>query len=147
MSIQSNKFRNGLRAAILALTLGASGVAAMPAAQAAGPAFNFQFNSGGGAELSFRDRDRGHRVERQHRACYSDRQIIRQLRGDGFRNIDFIGGRGDRVRVEADRSNYRYILLVNRCNGNIAQISRERHRWNRFDRGSHRSGLQFNFRF
>jgi hypothetical protein len=133
------------RAAIVALTLGAASITAMPAAQAQTPSFSFNFGLSGQGDpsLSF-GVDSGRRGDRNfRRACLGDRQIIRGLRDAGFRDVQ-IGDDLSRNRVEAfgRYRNALYSMRVNRCTGAVDRIERLR-------RGGGGSGggfgLQFNY--
>lgn len=138
-------FKTSGRAAIVALTLGAASITAMPAAQAQTPSFSFNFGLSGSGDpsLSF-GVDSGRRGDRNFRlACLSDRQIIRGLRDAGFRDVQ-IGDDLSRRRVEAFGRYGRswYSMRVNRCTGAVDRIERLR----RSSGGSGGGfGLQFNF--
>ena len=112
------------RAAIIALTLGAATVTAIPTAQA--QSFSFSFGiSGGGTDFSFGIRD-GRKFKRE---CLTNREIRRGLQRNGFENIQFLDRRGVRVQVYAEFGRRAYILTINRCTGRVVDIDRvRRHR-------------------
>jgi len=123
------------RAAVVALVLGAAAVTAIPApAMAQSPSFSFSIDLGGG-NLRFRGGDFDRRV------CLTNAQIRRQLRAEGFRNIDIrrVLSR-NRVEVVASYGNRWYLLRVDRCTGAVRIVERLR-------RGLPGGGfgLQFNF--
>lgn len=132
--------RKSGRAAVVAVALGAATVTMMPApAIAQSPSFSFRLDLGGGADLRFRRGD----IDLDF--CLTNRQIVRGLRAQGFRNIDIVGSRGrNRVEVIASFRGRFYLLLVNRCSGQVRIIER-------LGRGGFRDGprggfgLQFNF--
>ena len=109
------------RVALVALTLGAATVTAMPV-QA--QSFSFQLGIGNGGDvLSFGlgNRKGFHPI----RVCLSDRQVIRGLRHYGFRNIDIVDHISrSRVLVEASYNGRNYRLKVNKCTGEVYDIHR-----------------------
>lgn len=102
------------KALVVALTLGATALPAMPV-QAQGVDLNFRFN-GPGFSLGFGDFDR-------HR-CESDRQVRRSLRSDGYYDIRFVDRRGRVVQVIASQGRRNYIIAYDTCRSRI--IDRER---------------------
>ena len=142
MNTMLKTLKTGGRAAIVALTLGAATLTAMPAAQAQ-PSFSFNFGLGGTGDpsLSFginsgKKGDRGFRL-----ACLSDRQIIRGLDNAGFTRIRIGDSLGrNRIEVFARYDGSLYSMRVNRCTGVVDRIERIR----RSNNGGG-FGLQFNF--
>jgi hypothetical protein len=130
------------RAAIVAVTLGAAMFTAAPAMAQPTPSFNFSFGVGGDGKPSVgfgvnsgRDYDRGDYF------CMSDRQIVRSLRDEGYRDIEIGRDLGrNRVGVIAKYGRSYYSMRVNRCTGEVDRIQKIRN----FRSGSG-FGLQFNF--
>ncbi len=122
------------RAAIVAATIGAASVAALPAMAQSAPSFNFSLGLGGGGNsFSFgleSDTDRGWRRGDRRRfvqVCLTDRQIINGLRDHGYRDVELTRElRGDRVEVEARYGRSWYVLEVDRCTGSVQVIERVR---------------------
>ena len=105
-----------LKAGLVAVALGAGGLAAAPA-QAAPPNFSFSFNfgNGGGPGMYF---DYGNKPKV---LCLSDQQIVWQLKSYGFKSIKIWKSKGYNVLVVARWHGDWYQLLVNRCNGKITK--------------------------
>lgn len=142
----TSKIKSTARAALAALVISSAAVTAMPA-QAAGPAnFGFSFNSGNGLSFFITDGQHQRQLGKKHkqvrRACLTNQQIRRDLRHSGFHNIKFNKNNGKKVRVTAVRGRWVYKLRVNRCNGNVATLDRDRLRPVRPHRPS---GLNFQF--
>lgn len=131
-SILSSVMKSG-RAAIVALTLGATTFTALPV-QA--QSFNFDFGiQGGGGSFSY-GFDNGRRMKRD---CLTNNEIRRGLRRSGFDDIRFVDRRGVRVKVVADYGRRTYAMTVNRCTGRVSDIERLRR--------AYRPGFQFQFSF
>lgn len=125
------------RAAIVALTLGASMIAAAPAM--AQPSFNFQFGVGpdGKPSVGFGVDSDGDR--RPIRICMTDRQIIRGIRDEGYRDVQIVRELSrNRVGVIARDGRVWYSMRVNRCTGEVDRIERLR---------NFRPGFRFQFNF
>ena len=124
------------RAAIVALTLGASVLAAAPAAA---QSFNFQFGVGpdGKPSVGFGvDSDRG--IYRPQ-VCLTNRQIIRGIRNEGYRDVQIVEELPrNRVGVIARDGRTWYSMRVNRCTGETDRIKRIR---------NYRPGFSFEFQF
>ncbi|WP_055049259.1 hypothetical protein [Devosia sp. A16] len=128
------------RAAIVALTLGAAAITAMPAQAQSEPQFSFQLGiNGGGDAQTF---SKGNRHTRPHfDRCLTNRQVERGLRDYGFRNVDVIRNLGrDRVLVVASWRNKDYAMKVDKCSGRVYDVKRLK----KF-RGQPGFSLQFNF--
>lgn len=139
MTTMLNTVLKSGRAAIVALTLGAATVTALPV-QAQSFSFSFGIN-GGGSDFAFGLRD-GRKFKRE---CLTNNEIRRGLRRNGFEDIRFLDRRGVRVKVYAEFGRRAFILTINRCTGRVIDIDRVRR-----DRGYDRDdrpgvGLQFNF--
>ena len=134
--------KTGSRAAIIALTLGASTFAIVPAAQAQ-PSFNFQFGVGPDGKPSVgigvdSDGDRRGRPIRPQ-VCYSDREIIRGIRNEGYRDVQIVRELPrNRLGVIARDGRTWYSLRVNQCTGEVDRVERLR---------SYRPGARFEFNF
>ena len=133
--------KTGGRAAVVALTLGASTLAVVPAAQA--QSFNFQFGVDGsgkpsvgfGVDSGRPGRPGGIRPQ----VCYTDREIIRGIRQEGYRDVQIVRELPrNRVGVIARDGRTWYSMRVNRCTGEVDRIERLR---------NFRPGLRFEFNF
>lgn len=136
MTTMLNTVMRSGRAAIVALTLGAATVTALPV-QAQSFSFSFGIN-GGGSDFSFGLRD-GRKFKRE---CLTNNEIRRGLRRNGFEDIRFLDRRGVRVQVYAEWGRRAYILTINRCTGRVVDIDRVRRRGGG---GGPGFGLEFNF--
>ncbi|RYE87159.1 MAG: hypothetical protein EOP19_04985 [Hyphomicrobiales bacterium] len=139
--------KTGSRAAILALTLGASTLAVVPAAQAQGqPSFNFQFGVGpdGKPSVGFgvdsgERRGPGYGRPIRPQVCYSEREIIRGIRNEGYRDVQIVRELPrNRLGVIARDGRTWYSMRVNQCTGEVDRIERLR---------NYRPGLRFQFNF
>lgn len=112
------------RAAIVALTLGATAFTALPVqAQSSNPTFNFQFGiQGGGDNFSYRF-DNGKRHKRE---CLTNNEVRRGLQRMGWDHIRFVDRRGIRVKVVADWGRRTYAMTINKCTGRVTDIERLR---------------------
>lgn len=111
-----------IRAAAMALVLGGTAFVGMPAAQAASPSFEFNFSIGNsGAHW------RG--GSRPTRHCLTNRQVRRDLRRDGYRQIRFTDRRGRIVHVKASLGWRDFRIAYNTCRGRIIDRDRIRRRW------------------
>lgn len=130
--------KTGSRAAVVALVLGASVFSAAPAFAQSQPSFNFQFGIGGDGRPSFGvGVDSGRPIRPQ--VCYSDRQIVRALRDEGYRDVEIVRELPrNRVGVVAREGRAYYSMRVNRCTGEVDRIERIR---------SYRPGLSLQFNF
>jgi hypothetical protein len=125
------------RAAIVALTLGATAFTAVPAmAQSGNPSFNFEFGiQGGGDNFSYRF-DNGKRHKRE---CLTNNEVRRGLQRLGWRDIRFVDRRGIRVKVVADWGRRTYAMTINKCTGRVTDIERLRQPFH--------PGFRFQFNF
>lgn len=112
------------RAAIVAVTLGAAALTAMPVqAQSGSPSFNFSFGiQGGGDNFSYRF-DNGRKFKRE---CLTNTEVRRGLQRLGWHNIRFVDRRGIRVKVVADWGYRTYAMTINKCTGRVSNIERLR---------------------
>ena len=136
MTILSTVAKSG-RAAIIAVTLGAAALSAVPAqAQSGNPSFNFQFGiQGGGDGFSYRF-DNGKRFKRE---CLTNNEVRRGLQRLGWDDIRFVDRRGVRVKVVADWGRRTYAMDINKCTGRVTNIERLR--------SSYKPGFRFQFNF
>ena len=142
MSPDLNTVMKSGRAAIVALTLGAATVTALPV-QAQSFSFSFGIN-GGGSDFAFGLRD-GRKFKRE---CLTNREIRRGLRRNGFENIQFLDRRGRLIEVYVEFGRRAYILTINRCNGRVVDIDRVRRRGGSgFNDGYGGPGLGLEFNF
>lgn len=128
-----------LKAALIALTLGASSFAAAPAL--AQPSFNFEFGVGsdGKPSVGFGVNSDSDRRGFRPQVCYSDRQIIRGIRDEGYRDVEIVRELPrNRVGVIARDGRTWYSMRVNRCTGEVDRIERLR---------NYRPGFRFQFNF
>jgi hypothetical protein len=113
-----NMFSKITKAAVVALTLGATALPAMPV-QAQDVDLKFRFN-GPGFSLGFGDFDR--------RRCLTDPQVRRDLRRGGYDEIRFIDRSGRIVQVIAERGRRDYIIAYDTCRQRIVDRERIRRR-------------------
>ena len=107
--------RTVMRAAALALALGATGLAGAPA-QAQG--FTFGFHIG--------DED-GFFIRRPLRLCLlTDSQLRRAIRQQGYHDIFLNVANNNRIQVRATKGAWVYLLTVNSCTGRILDRDRLR---------------------
>lgn len=140
-----NLVKTGGRAAIIALTLGASTLAVVPAAQAQ-PSFNFQFGVGpdGKPSVGFGvdtdgRRGPGYRPGPRPQVCYSEREIIRGIRAEGYRDVEIVRELPrNRVGVIARDGRNWYSMRVDKCTGEVDRVQRLR---------NYRPGMRFQFNF
>jgi hypothetical protein len=128
------------RAAIVALTLGAATLTAMPVQAQSEPQFSFQLGIGGGSDgQSYSMGKKQGRIIIDD--CLTNRQVERGLRNYGFRNVDVIRNLGrDRVLVVASWRNKDYVMKVDKCSGRVYDVKRLKKY-----RGQPGFSLQFNF--
>jgi hypothetical protein len=112
------------RAAILAVVLGGSAFTAMPA-----QASHMGGHNGGSIEFGFSFGGRGDRFEfddHDRRRCdlMSIRQVRRDLRDRGYRDIEFVDRSGRIVHAEAERRNRDFLIAYDRCRGRIVDRDR-----------------------
>lgn len=112
-----------LSVAVLALTMGATAVTAMPA-QAASPTFSFQFGIGGfpnGVQLHFGDDD-------YFDYCMTNRQIVRALRNAGYRDVQIVreGNQWNKVIAVGRKNGFWYQMRVDRCTGKVDRVQKVR---------------------
>lgn len=127
------------RAAIVALTLGAATVTAMPAQAQSSPSFNFELGIGNGERgMSF---SHGKKPRWDRDRCMTNRQVERGLEHRGFDDARVVRNLGrNRVQVIADWGRRTYAMKVDKCSGRVYDVERLRHR-----RGT--PGFNFEFRF
>lgn len=140
------------RAAVAALVIGAASMSVMPAQAANTVTFGFSFGSNGGSSYSHQTNQAPRATQVHHRNNWerqrlTNRDIRRGLRDYGFRQIKFANRENRRVRVTAVRDGWQYKLRVNRKNGNVKVLDRER-LYRQGNGGRNQGGfrLQFNFR-
>ena len=111
---------NMTRAAFIALSLTAGGFGATVPVQAAST-LSFEFSFGNQYDdYQYRDR---------YRRCLSDEGVIRLVRSEGFRNLDFRSPSGPEiVRLRATKGYWIYSITVDRCPGRIVEVDRLRRR-------------------
>jgi hypothetical protein len=112
------------RAAVLTIVLAGGGLAAVPA-----QASHYKSHTGAQVEFDFRIGGPGFRFEfgdhdRDFRYCMSLRDVRRDLRDRGYRDIHFVDRHGRIVQVEAERRGRDYLITYDRCRGRI--IDRDR---------------------
>lgn len=130
------------RIAIVALTLGAATLTAMPVQAQSEPSFNFQLGIGKGGDAGSMSFSQG---KKQGRIiiddCLTNRQVERGLRDYGFRNVDIVRNLGrDRVLAVASWRNKDYSMKVDKCSGEVYDVKRLKKY-----RGQPGFNLQFNF--
>ena len=126
------------RAAIVALTLGASVFTAAPVM--AQPSFNFEFGVGSDGKPSVGFGVNSGRPGRPDiDICLTNRQIVRGIRNEGYRDVEIVRELPrNRVGVIARDGRVWYSMRVNRCTGEVDRIQRLR---------NFRPGFSFQFSF
>lgn len=104
-----------VRAAVMALALGA---VALPALPAQAQSFSFEFGTGGNSW--------GGRHHRPHMSCLTDYQVRQRVAQYGYRNIRLNVANGEYIQVKATRGSRTYLLDFNRCTGRIEGATRLR---------------------
>jgi hypothetical protein len=112
---------NGIRAGLLAVALGGTAIAGAAPAQAA---VGFQLNFGGpgpgpgpGVHLRFG-------MPNYFDFCLTNSQIRRELRQNGYRNVDIIreNNRTDKVWAVGKKRGDWFLMRVDRCTGRVDRI-------------------------
>ena len=115
-----------VRTALVAVTIGAAGMSAMPAEAAP----SSHGHSGYGHHWSgpgfHRPMVRPFHPVRP--VCMPDRQVRRAINHAGYSRVVLYGHGGVRVMATATRGRWAYRLTVNRCTGHIIAVTRLRHR-------------------
>lgn len=107
---------NAAKAALVALTLAGGAMTAAPAQAASNSSnFSFEFSIGGGRHYDGRD-------HRRH--CASERQVVRALRNNGYRNVDVRGGNRNVLRLRATKGGWVYAIRFDRCDFSIRDRER-----------------------
>lgn len=137
-----------VRATLVAVTLGAVALVAVPtAAVAQAPQFRFDFGiQGGGDGFSFRFGPGGPRIQR---ACLNWSEVRYGLSREGWEDIELVGQTSRHFTVEAVWYGdwQLYSMRVNRCTGDVSNIRRVRPVFVRpLPSPGPSFGLQFNFR-
>ena len=102
-----------IRAVAVVVALAGAAFTAVPA-----QAQSLEFRFGGpGFSWQFNDRD-------GPRHCLSDRQVRRDLRQDGYREIRFFDRRGRVVQLTAELRNRDYEIAYDTCRGRIVDRDR-----------------------
>jgi hypothetical protein len=158
MTLSLSTFKKTGRAALVALTMGAVGMTAMPVQAASEPSFNFQLgigNDGGvlGFELNSKNKKKYHPIKK----CLSDRQVERGLEWYGFDDADVVRKLSStRVLVVAEWNNRYYSMTVNKCSGEVYNVKRLRRGFDFYDGphkgpkngfGYQKDGFSFQFNF
>lgn len=119
-------FKKTWRAALVALTLGAATVTALPAQAQSSPSFNFELGIGSnGSGMSFRGGNRMRHFDR----CMSNRQVTRGLEHYGFDDVSIVRNLGrNRVLVIAGWGRRDYSMKVDKCSGRVYDVERLRRR-------------------
>ena len=154
MSLSS--FKTAGRAAIVALTLGAASLSAVPA-QAASPSFSLQLGIGNDGGVMGFDINRAPRGFFPIRKCLSNSQVVRGLERYGFDNVDVVRKLSNtRVLVIGEWDRRYYSMKVNKCTGEVYEIRKLQKNRDYFvgrpDRpfggfGVERDGFSFQFNF
>jgi hypothetical protein len=105
-----------LRAAAVALALGAT---ALPALPAQAQSFSFEFGTGdfwGGH----------HRDHRPRFSCMTDYQVRQRIADYGYSHIYLNVANGRHIQARATRGRWVYLIDFNRCTGRIEDVDRLR---------------------
>jgi hypothetical protein len=146
------KFKTVIGAAIVALALGGSVIATIPAQAQQGPAFSFNLNiPGGRGDLTFGGGNafgnqsgpsgpRYHNGDGNGRRCLTNREIRRGIEANGYEQVEVRRElQRNRVEVAGQSGNWLYSMRVDKCSGEVDRLQRIR----RVQGGGF--GLQFNF--
>jgi hypothetical protein len=140
MTTTTSRFKSLGRAAAVAVVLGATSLAAVPAQaqpnSASGPnvQFGFNFNSPQGFGFSFGNGGFDGRHFNQHprqRRCVADWQLMQMVEAQGFRNPIVVSASSWSYEVRARARGRHYTMDVNRCSGEITNIRAARGGWRR----------------
>jgi hypothetical protein len=154
MSLSSLKTAG--RAAIVALTLGAASLSAMPA-QAASPSFSLQLGIGNDGGVMGFDGKRAPRGFFPIKKCLSNSQVVRGLERYGFDDVEVVRKLSStRVLVIGEWDWRYYSMKVNKCSGEVYEIRKlQKNRDYFLDQpgkphggfGVERDGFSFQFNF
>jgi hypothetical protein len=151
MTMMPAKFKTAIRAAVIALALGGSALATLPAEAQQGPAFSFSLDLPGlqgGAivgndnGIGNRDAPRGYPRydDRPRGRCLTSRDIRRGVEARGYDSVEVRRNLSrNRVEVVGRNGNWLYAMRVDKCSGEVDRLKRIR----RVQGGGF--GLQFNF--
>ena len=121
-------FSNLGRAAVLALVMGGTTLAAAPAfAQESGPSLSFNLQVPGAPQRGFDNgrRHEGDRDYRPERRCLTNREVRDGLARNGYRRIDITRELSrSRVDVEAQYGSYLYSMRIDKCTGDASRVRR-----------------------
>jgi hypothetical protein len=120
-------FKNTGRAAVVALALGATAFAAVPAQAAPSSSFSLSLNGGSGnsvtfgngnVQLHFGDYD-------DYYSCLTNSQVKKGLAKYGFKQIDIVKKlKGDRILVVAKHGGSWYEMRVDKCSGKVDKVKK-----------------------
>jgi hypothetical protein len=141
MTMMPAKFKTVIRAAIVALALGGSGVATIPAQAQQGPAFSFNLNiPGGQGAVTFGGGNGLGSQNGPRQRCLTNREIRRGIEANGYERVEVRRElQRNRVEVDGQNGNWLYSMRVDKCSGEVDRLERIR----RVQGGGF--GLQFNF--
>ena len=149
MTMMPAKFKTVIRAAFVALALGGSAVATIPAQAQQGPAFSFNLNIpggrgavtlGGGNGFGDQSGPRRHNSGGNGQRCLTNREIRRGIEANGYEQVEVRRElQRNRVEVAGQNGNWLYSMRVDKCSGEVDRLQRIR----RVQGGGF--GLQFNF--
>ncbi|WP_299742859.1 hypothetical protein [Devosia sp.] len=140
--MMSAKFKTVIRAVIVALALGGSAVATIPAQAQQGPVFSFNLDIPGGRGAVTLGGGNGFGSQNApSQRCLTNREIRRSIEANGYEQVEVTRElQRNRVEVAGQNGNWLYSMRVDKCSGEVDRLERIR----RVQGGGF--GLQFNFR-
>lgn len=125
MTLSLSTLKKSGRAALVALTMGAVGMTAMPV-QAAEPSFNFQLGIGNnGGVMGFELNKKNFNKYKKIKKCLTNNQVENGLEWYGFDSADVVKKLSStKVMVIAEWNNRYYSMTVNKCTGEVYNVKR-----------------------
>ncbi|KKC38733.1 hypothetical protein WH87_07360 [Devosia epidermidihirudinis] len=157
-----NSFKSVARAAVLAVAIGGSALAVMPAQAQEGPSASFSIqipgngpatNGRSGASATGRfaapgwapdyGYDDGYGYDYGYR-CLTNREVRQGIAGYGFSNVDITRELyNNRVDLQAVYGNWLYTMRVDKCTGEVNRVRQAQRVYN----GGYNNGGGFGFQF
>lgn len=125
MTLSLSMLKKSGRAALVALAMGAVGMAAMPV-QAAEPNFNFQLGIGNdGGVMGFELNKKYKKGFFPIKKCLTNSQVEHGLEWYGFDDADVVKKlSSSKVLVIAEWNNKYYSMIVNKCTGEVYNVKK-----------------------
>lgn len=138
MSATHNPLKSFARAAVVAIALGATAIAAAPAQAAGTVQFGFNFQSPDGSSFSFGNggfNGRHFQPRQQRRSCLADWQAANVASTRGFSHVKVKSTSRHTVKLTGWFRGQAYTMSVGRCSGKLTNIAKIQHRGNRGNQG------------